>query len=42
MGRPILYGTTRQFLMHFGLQDLSELPTLEEFEEILVQSEAGS
>jgi segregation and condensation protein B len=42
VGRPILYGTTRQFLMHFGLQDLSELPTLEEFEEILAQSEAGS
>jgi segregation and condensation protein B len=31
VGRPILYGTTRDFLIHFGLKDLSELPTLEEF-----------
>jgi segregation and condensation protein B len=31
VGRPILYGTSREFLMHFGLKDLSELPTLEEF-----------
>jgi segregation and condensation protein B len=33
VGRPFLYGTTREFLMHFGLRDLSELPPLEEFEE---------
>jgi segregation and condensation protein B len=31
VGRPILYGTSRDFLIHFGLNDLSELPTLEEF-----------
>jgi len=31
VGRPILYGTSKEFLMHFGLKDLSELPTLEEF-----------
>ena len=31
VGRPILYGTSREFLLHFGLKDLSELPTLEEF-----------
>jgi segregation and condensation protein B len=31
VGRPILYGTSREFLIHFGLKDLSELPTLEEF-----------
>jgi len=31
VGRPILYGTSREFLMHFGLKDLAELPTLEEF-----------
>jgi segregation and condensation protein B len=31
VGRPILYGTSKEFLMHFGLRDLSELPTLEEF-----------
>ena len=34
VGRPILYGTSREFLIHFGLKDLSELPTLEEFAEI--------
>lgn len=33
VGRPFLYGTTRDFLMHFGLRDLAELPPLEEFEE---------
>jgi segregation and condensation protein B len=31
VGRPILYGTSREFLIHFGLKDLDELPTLEEF-----------
>jgi segregation and condensation protein B len=31
VGRPILYGTSKEFLIHFGLNDLSELPTLEEF-----------
>jgi segregation and condensation protein B len=31
VGRPILYGTSKEFLLHFGLRDLSELPTLEEF-----------
>jgi segregation and condensation protein B len=34
VGRPILYGTSREFLIHFGLKDLSDLPTLEEFAEI--------
>jgi len=34
MGRPILYKTTKEFLVQFGLKDLSELPTLKEFEEI--------
>ncbi|HLF57924.1 MAG TPA: SMC-Scp complex subunit ScpB [Thermoanaerobaculia bacterium] len=33
VGRPFLYATTRDFLMHFGLRDLAELPPLEEFEE---------
>jgi segregation and condensation protein B len=32
-GRPIIYGTTRSFLELFGLADLSQLPTLKEFEE---------
>lgn len=35
VGRPIMYGTTREFLLHFGLSSLDDLPTLEEFEEIL-------
>jgi segregation and condensation protein B len=35
VGRPIMYGSTKEFLVHFGLNDLSELPTLQEFEEIL-------
>ncbi|MEB2362954.1 MAG: SMC-Scp complex subunit ScpB [Bryobacterales bacterium] len=34
IGRPILYRTTREFLVQFGLKDLSELPTLKEFEEL--------
>ncbi|MFA4888323.1 MAG: SMC-Scp complex subunit ScpB [Candidatus Omnitrophota bacterium] len=32
-GRPHVYGTTRQFLEHFGLKSLEELPKLEEFTE---------
>lgn len=32
-GRPLMYGTTREFLQYFGLKDLSELPTLKEFQE---------
>src|SRR5262249_45470222 len=35
LGRPILYKTTREFLVHFGLKDLGELPTMEEFEELI-------
>jgi segregation and condensation protein B len=35
IGSPFLYGTTRDFLVHFGLDDLDDLPSLEEFEEIL-------
>jgi segregation and condensation protein B len=34
IGRPILYRTTKEFLIQFGLKDLSELPSLKEFEEI--------
>jgi len=34
LGRPILYKTTREFLVQFGLNDLSELPSLKEFEEL--------
>ncbi|MFA6078690.1 MAG: SMC-Scp complex subunit ScpB [Candidatus Omnitrophota bacterium] len=32
-GRPILYGTTNEFLIHFGLKSLDELPNLKEFQE---------
>lgn len=32
-GRPILYGTTTEFLQHFGLKSLDELPKLKEFKE---------
>jgi len=34
VGKPILYKTTKEFLIQFGLKDLSELPSLKEFEEI--------
>ncbi len=34
IGRPILYKTTKEFLIQFGLKDLSELPTLKEFEDL--------
>ncbi len=34
VGKPILYKTTREFLVHFGLKDLSELPSIKEFDEI--------
>ena len=37
VGRPILYGTTKQFLLHFGLKDLGQLPKIEEFAEVLGQ-----
>lgn len=41
VGRPILYRTTKEFLVHFGLKNLDELPSLEEFED-LARSAAGS
>jgi segregation and condensation protein B len=34
VGRPILYKTTREFLLRFGLKDVSELPSMEEFEKL--------
>jgi segregation and condensation protein B len=34
IGKPILYKTTKEFLVQFGLKDLTELPSLKEFEEI--------
>jgi segregation and condensation protein B len=38
IGKPILYKTTKEFLTQFGLNRISELPTLKEFEEIRRQS----
>lgn len=35
VGRPILYGTTREFLVHFGLNGLEDLPAFEEFEQLV-------
>jgi segregation and condensation protein B len=38
IGRPILYRTTKEFLMRFGLKDVSELPSMEEFEKLVAES----
>ena len=34
VGRPIQYGTSKEFLVQFGLKDLSELPSIEDFEDL--------
>jgi segregation and condensation protein B len=34
VGRPMLYGTSKEFLLQFGLKDLSELPSIEDFEDL--------
>jgi segregation and condensation protein B len=41
VGKPFLYGTTREFLVHFGLNSLRDLPPLEEFEETFGSSGGG-
>lgn len=41
-GRPLLYGTTQEFLTHFGLNDLDDLPRMEELEMILKVKEPPS
>ena len=41
VGRPLLYGSTREFLQAFGLKDLSELPKLTELKELLRQEPEG-
>lgn len=38
VGRPILYRTSREFLVHFGLKDVGDLPSLREFEEMARQA----
>ncbi len=40
IGRPILYKTTREFLLRFGLKDLAELPSMEEFEKMASELES--
>lgn len=34
VGRPMLYGTSKEFLLQFGLKDLTELPSIEDFEDL--------
>src|ERR1700685_927157 len=38
IGRPILYKTTKEFLMRFGLKDVNELPSMAEFEKLVAES----
>ncbi len=35
VGRPMQYGTSKEFLLQFGLKDLSELPSIEDFEDLV-------
>jgi len=41
IGRPILYKTTKEFLLRFGLSDVGELPSMEEFEKLVAESFQG-
>ena len=41
IGRPILYKTSKEFLLRFGLKDVSELPSMEEFEKLVAESFQG-
>src|SRR5213592_4318020 len=41
VGRPILYKTTKEFLLRFGLKDVGELPSMEEFEKLVAESFEG-
>jgi len=41
VGNPLLYGTTKQFLVHFGLNRLEDLPSIEEFDGLLGVLQAG-
>ncbi|MDP2960880.1 MAG: SMC-Scp complex subunit ScpB, partial [candidate division Zixibacteria bacterium] len=38
-GRPLIYGTTEEFLVYFGLKDLKDLPRIEELESLLQAKE---
>jgi segregation and condensation protein B len=35
VGRPMMYGTSKEFLVQFGMKDLSELPSIEDFEDLV-------
>jgi segregation and condensation protein B len=35
VGRPMMYGTSKEFLIQFGMKDLSELPSIEDFEDLV-------
>jgi len=35
VGRPMQYGTSKEFLIHFGLRDLADLPSIEDFEDLV-------
>jgi len=41
IGRPILYKTSKEFLLRFGLRDVNELPSMEEFEKLVAESFQG-
>src|SRR2546429_7650596 len=41
IGRPILYRTSKEFLLRFGLKDVGELPSMEEFEKLVAESFEG-
>src|SRR5882672_2414642 len=41
IGRPILFKTTKEFLMRFGLNEVNELPSMEEFEKLVSESFQG-
>ncbi len=41
IGRPMLYKTTKEFLLRFGLKDVNELPSMEEFEKLVAESFQG-
>src|SRR5580700_9776695 len=41
IGRPILYKTTKEFLLRFGLKDVGELPSMQEFEKLVAESFQG-
>ncbi len=41
VGRPLLYGTTKEFLHYFGLKDLTDMPELKDLQDILKQEDLG-